>query len=436
MIGIQFLAALVPGLAALVLLERGGRAADAAACALLVLSLASFSEAIPLLVGATVAIIVGPSWKRRIWVVAVPAIAYGAWRLWAAKYEPTGILYSNVPLLPAYFSDALAVFSGAIFGLGPRIGPGPWTMLRFNGYDVNYLSQGIILVVGELLAIGGAIWLMLRRGPIPRTLWPPLAVLVVLWVELGVILIPGRTASEPRYLYVGVLTLLLVIVEMLRGVKTTRVSVAIALALTIAAVAGNLPRFHDGRQTLDAIQKEARADMTMIELAGQNGNRAFTPNLSAPFLVPGALDLNVGPWLQVVDRYGSSADSILQLLRQSEDVREQADAVAVKLLGLHLADAPARSAGPCRHVAGDAGPTEIVLPRGGAVVKADRDSEVVLRRWSDDFAAGVGDARAGQPATLVIPADSSEVPWRLSFAGGGSIEVCAIGRDRPGAPLG
>lgn len=434
MIGIQFLAALVPGLAAVVMLERNDRLGDAAACGLLVLALMGFSEAVPFLIGAIVAVLVGPDWKRRLWVVVVPAVAYGAWRLWAAKYEPTGLLYSNIPFLPAYFTDALAVFTSAIFGLGPLVGSGPWTTIRLQTFDIGYLSEGVVFTVIELLAIGTAIWMLRRRGPIPRTLWPPLAILLAFWVELGVVLVPGRTAAESRYLYAGVLVLLLVVVEMLRGVKTTRVTVTVALALTGAAVVGNLARFHEGRQTLDAIQKEARADMAVIELAGKDGDPTFTPNLRAPYLVPGALDLNVGPWLQVVDRYGSPADSIPQLRSQSEDVREQADTLAMKLLGLRLADASAAGGRRCRRIGAAGGPTEAILPPGGAIVKAERDSGVALRRWSDEFAARLGDVHAGQPATLAIPPDASDVPWRLSVTAGGSLEVCPVRRGRTGSP--
>ncbi len=432
MIGIQFLAALVPGLAAIVMLEREDRLGDGAACALLVLALAGFSEAVPFLIGATVAILVGPDRKRRIWVVAVPVIAYGAWRLWAAKYESAGIVYSNVPFLPAYFVDAIAVYGTALFGLVNLIGAGPWSSMRLNGFAINYLSAGIVFTALEALAIAAIVWLLRRRRPIPRTLWPPLAIMIALWVELGIVLIPGRTAAEPRYLYAGVLALLLVAVEILRGTRTTRTTVAIALVLTGAAVIGNLARFHDARQMLDTIQKEERADMAVIELAGKNGSQTFTPNVDAPKLVPSALDLNTGPWLEVVDRYGSPADSIPQLRSQAETVREEADVLAVKILGLHPAAVPTRVARRrCTMVSGSSEPTEIVMPRGGAVLTPARDSTVTLRRWADSFAAGLGDVRGAQPVVLKIPPDASAVPWRLSFDRSGPVEVCAIGQRLP-----
>lgn len=437
MIGIQFLAALVPGLAAILMLEREDRLGDVAACALLVLALAGFSEAVPFLIGAAVAIMVGPDRRRRIWVVAVPVIAYGVWRLWAAKYESAGIVYSNVPFLPAYFVDAIAVYGTALFGLVGLIGSGAWSSMRLNGFSLDYLSAGIVFTALEALAIVAIVRMLRRRRPVPRTLWPPLAIMVALWVELGIVLIPGRTAAEPRYLYAGVLALLLVAVELLRGTRATRATVAVALVLTGAAVAGNLARFHDARQMLDAIQKEARADMAVIELAGKNGDQTFTPNLDAPWTVPGALDLNVGPWLEVAGRYGSPADSVSQLRSQSEGVREEADVLAVKLLKLHPAAVPARVARRgCRVVSGGSEPTEIVLPKGGAVLTPANDSTLTLRRWADRFAAGLGDLRGGEPVVLSIPPDRSNVPWRLSLERAGRVEVCSIVRDRPSSPAG
>lgn len=435
MMAIQFLSALIPGLAAILMLERGDRLGDASACALLCLALTGFSQALPFLVGAIVVVALDPRWKRRLWVVAVPLAAYAGWRIWASQFGSTGIIFSNLPFLPAYFADALAVFSSAIFGQSTLIGAGPWTMLRLQSFAVNYLSAGVVFTVIEVLAIGVAIWLMRRRGSIAKTFWPPFAILIAFWVELGIVLIPGRTAGESRYLYAGALVLLMVIVEMLRGVRATRLTVGVALALTAAAVAGNLARFQEGRQILDGVQEEARAYSAVIQLAGRHGDQAFTPNVDAPNLASNALQMNTGPWLEVVDRYGSSANTIPQLLRQSPEIREKTDAIAVKTLGLRLARAPT-PAQRCRRIDGGAGPTEVALPKGGAVLKPARDSAVALRRWADDFAAGLGDVKGGRPVILSIPGDPSEVPWQLRFNSGGPVEVCAITRDRPGVSPG
>jgi hypothetical protein len=426
MIGIQFLSALVPGLAAIVVLEREDQLGDIAACALLCLALASFSEALPFLLGAIVSVALSPDRWRRVWVVAIPVLAYGGWRLWASQFESAGVIGSNVPLLPAYFVDALAVYSTAALGMFPIVGTGPWSLIKIDGLDFTLFCEGIVLMLIELLAVGAAVWALRRRGPIPRTLWPALAMLLTLWVELGVILIPGRTAAEPRYLYAGVLLMMLVVLELARGVRTTRVTLAIASALVVAALVGNAARFHDSRQFMVDYSTHAQADMAVIELAGKKGDQALTPNLGLPYAVSSGLVLNSGPWLLVVERYGSVAYSVPELRRQAEDVRVEADRVAVRSLRLRLDAAPGWRAGGCRRVSA-AGSSDLVLPRGGAMLSASGDGATIsVRRWGDRFAVQLGDLGAGRVAALRIPADRSAVPWRVQLDPTGPIEVCAM----------
>jgi hypothetical protein len=427
MIGIQFLAALVPGLAAIVLVEREDPRGDVAACILLCLALAGFSQALPFLVGATVSVALSPN-RRRLWIVAIPILAYGGWRLWAAQFEPTGVVQSAVPVLPGYFVDAVAVYATAAFGMFPVVGTGPWSLMKIDGFSFGLLSEGIAFMGIEILIVGAAVWALRRRGPIPRTLWPALAMFSTLCVELGVILIPGRTAAEPRYLYAGVLLLLLVALELARGVRTTRVTLAVTLALTVAALAGNAARFHDSRQFMDDYSTHARADMAVIELAGKDGDQAFTPNQHLPYVVSSGMVLNSGPWLLTVERYGSVAFSVPELQGQAEDVRVEADRVSVRSLQLRLdgAATPPGGRGRCRQF-GAAASGDIALPPGGAVLVPAGDARLAVRRWGDRFAIPLGDLRAGQAAALRIPADRSRVPWRIRLDPAEPVEVCATG---------
>jgi hypothetical protein len=433
MIGIQFLAAIVPGLAAILLLEREDLLGDACACALLCLALAGFSQALPFLVGAVVSIALSPNWKRRLWVVAVPILAYGYWRLWAAQFEPSGLMKSNIPLLPVYLVDALAVFATAAFGMFKLIAPGPWSIMHLQGFSLGYFSIGIVFAMFELLAAAAAVALLRRRGPIPRTLWPAVAMLLVLVVELGVILQPGRTAAEPRYLYAGVLLLLLVAIELCRGVKTARVTLAVAFALTVAALAGGAARFQEARTFLLDYSTHARADMSVIELAGQKGDQVFTPNLALPKVISGGLVLNSGPWLLMVERYDSSAYSIAELQSQVEEVREEADLVARRSLRLRLDAVAGPGGGRCRRIA-EAASGDIALPRGGAVLIPAGGATVSGRRWADDFILKLGSLAAGSAARLRIPADASEVPWRVRLEPAGSLRVCRLTGPPPSAP--
>lgn len=428
MIGIQFLAAAVPGLAAIILLEREERGTDIAACAMLCLALAGFSQALPFLAGAVVAVALSPGRRRRWWVVAIPILAYGGWRLWAAQFESTGVIGSNVLPLPLYFSDALAVYASAVFGLFKEVGVGPWTHLRLGAYSSEFLVKAILLAVGELVVLGFAFWLLRRRGPIPRTLWPALAMLLVLFVELGVIVAPGRTAAEPRYLYLGVLLTLLVAIELLRGVRTSRATLAIAAALTAVALVGNAARFSDSRDFLLEISQRARADMTVIELAGKDGDQAFTPNLQLPKVVSASVVLSSGPWLLTVERYGSVAYSPSELRAQSEEVRVEADRVAVRSLQLRVEPVAASRIGRCRQIVAAAS-GDFALPRGGVVLVPGGDSALALRRWADGFGVDRGDLQAGKAVRLTIPADASRVPWRASLDPASPVRVCGLWRE-------
>jgi hypothetical protein len=428
MVGIQFLAAVVPGLAAILLLERNERRSDIAACLLLCLSASGFDQVLPFLAGAFVIVALGPNRRRRIWVAAIPTLGFAAWHVWAMRYEPAAGHLSNIPLLPTYFVDSLAAFSNSLVGTDVLVAPGPWSLLRLERSDINVISEAAVFTVLELLAICGAVWVMRMRRGISRTFWPALAMLVTLIAELGVVFAPGRTAFENRYYYTGALLLLLVAVEFFKGVRTTRVTVAVALALTFVAVFGNIPQFREGRQSLDAYQKQARAVMAVTQLAGRHGDQSFDPNIDASGFTPEGLWAVTGPWREVTDRYGSVADSIPQLRSQDELVRERADIVAVTALKLRLASAVGTGHGRCRRVGAPGTPVEVALPRGGAVLMPKQASEVAVRRWGDGFAAGLGTVQRGRPTLLRIPPDAAaSIPWRLRLAQGGPLAVCSLG---------
>jgi hypothetical protein len=425
LIGIQFLAALLPGLAAFVLLEREDLRGDVAASILLTIAIAGFSQALIFLAGAAVSIALSPNWKRRAWVLAAPVLAYGYWRLWATQFdEPSGIVGSNIPLLPVYFIDALAVYATAIFGMVNFVGPGPWTFLRLYGSDFGYVAEGIAYLVIELLVLGLAFYALRRRGPIPRTIWPVLAMIAVLFVELGVILVPGRTAAEPRYLYAGVLLLLMLALELARGVRRDRVAIAVVLALTVAAVAGNMARLNDARGMLDNFAQRMKADMTVIELAGKDADQSYTPNVHLGAVVPGALALNTGPWQLFAARYGSPSLSIAELRAQPEAIRAEADLVARRGLPLRLV--PAAAAGECRPLGAPAAAAGFPLPPGGATLIADTDTAVALGRWADGYPIELGPLAGGETTALRIPADASAVPWRARLAPAAAAELCPV----------
>ncbi len=263
------------------------------------------------------------------------------------------------------------------------VGIGPFSNWRLYGYQFGLLSEGVAILLIETITVFLAFLWAHRRGALRRTIVPPLVMLAALFVELDVILVPGRTAAEPRYLYAGVLILLLVVVELARGLKATRTTVAVVFALTAAAVVGNLARAHDARTMLHEYSVFSKADMTVIELAGADADQYFTPNQGLARVVPGSLILNTGPWLAVVDKYNSVAFSVPELRAQAEDVRVQADRVAKRALLLRLEPVAAAAGRGCREVAPGAAATSFALPPGGAVLRPrelDREPAPLGRR--------------------------------------------------------
>ncbi len=423
MIGIQFLTALIPAMGALLLIERRSLPADVAACALLCVALAGFTNAAAFVVGAALMILLAPNWAKRIWVVVIPILAYAYWRHWAAQFGSLPINNSDFIFLPASLVDSLAIAGSAIFGLATNLGPGQWTHLRLEGYDSTTFWVGIVVTIAELVAIGLAIWWMRRRGGIPRSLWPPLAILLTLWVETGVVLGPGRTPGELRYVYTGVLVLLMVICEVLRGTKATRKTLIIALLITGLAVGGNLFRFREGHRILTEYSREARAQNAILRLGAGKIDEAFTPNIDAADIVSGGFTLNQGPWLQVQERYGTQGDTIAQLRAESETVRAKADELAVRALRIEPVPAPRDSAlEHCRTISGGAA----TLPRGGTLLRPQEGTKARLGRWADGYPADLGPLRAGRAVELRIPADAADQPWRLQLDPAVAARLCAL----------
>ena len=64
-------------------------------------------------------------------------------------------------------------------------------------------------------------------------------------------------------------------------------------------------------------------------------------------------------------------------------------------------------------------------------IRPEEDVRIYLGRFGDGTDAAAWSARAGKPTGYKIPADHSEVPWRISFRGNGDVEVC---KAKPAPP--
>lgn len=428
LLGVQGIYVLVFGIGALLAIERNTRGGDVAACALLTLALASFSSGLAFVAGVAVAVLLSDDRLRRSYVWVVPLLLYVAYRLWALQFgSGGGPQLANVPALPFYFVDSIAASATALFGREALVGKGPGASLFVSGFDLDQAMAALFFAALEVGAIVFAARRLVRRGPIPVTLWSTLAVPIALWLTQGLVLDSVRMPGENRYLYAGAVVLTLAAVELARNVRLSRLGVAAVLGLTALAIAGNAPRLEEGRAGIAYHAIRARAYTGVMDLDGRHApDPSYIPaddlDLGAG---AGALWITVGGYLELSERYGPFGDSPRQIMEEDEEIRHGADLVAVSMLGLRLTPAAALPDRGCFRAAPAAAGELVVLPRGGAVLHASGETPVELRRFAGREAVPLGELAANRPARLAVPADRAR-PWELWARRPVALTVCPL----------
>jgi len=427
LLGVQGIYVLVFGIGALLAIERSTKGGDLAACALLTLALASFSSGLAFVVGVAVAVLLSENRARRSYVWIVPLLLYGVYRLWALQFgSDGGPQLANVPALPFYLVDSVAASATALFGREALVGKGPGASLFVTGFDLDQAMAALFFAALEIAAIVFAARRLARRGPMPVTLWSTLAVPIALWLTQGLALDSVRMPGENRYLYAGAVVLTLAVVELARNVRLSRLGVAAVLGLTAVAIAGNAPRFEEGRAGIAYHAPRARAYTGVMDLDGRYApDPLFIPAAEDLGAGAGALWITVGGYLELSERYGPFGDAPRQIMERSEEIRHGADLVAASMLELRLTPAPRPPNRGCFRAASAAGGELVVLPRGGAALYASGDTPVEVRRFAARETVPLGELAANRPAQLAVPADGAR-PWELWARKPAALTVCPL----------
>ena len=425
-LGLTPLLSIIAGLGALLALERGDLVGDAAACALLAFSVASFSIGLAFLVGVAISVLMRPDRRQRAWIFLLPLALYAAWYLWAADslHSPeNSTKLSNALLFPSYAADALAAATGALAGLDYDFAAGR--------SDVLPLGWGRVLAVIAVVAL----IVRIRRGSVPPSLWVSLGIALTLWASGALAAQPGRTPDSARFVYAGAVVVLLVATDAARSIRFSRLGLAALFGVCAVSLATNVALLRDfGAHFRDAYSGPLRAQFAMLELSRGRVSPDYAPSahreeIESPVPLPGG---RTGAYLRVVDRYGSLGLPLSELERKSEAVRGVADRTLASALRLHLERARiGGSAGCSEHRSREpGGPISFELPRGGASLRArgGAPSPVSLGRFASSPSAEVGTLAPGEGAVLELPRDSSPRPWIGSIAGASSVEVCAVSR--------
>lgn len=431
LIGIQWGIAASLGLWAFILVERersgsGSAALDSLACLLLCLSIASFSISLPFIVACGAMILLRPNRFRSLWIVVVPVVLYLAWRLWAAeKVGSAGAETANLPWIPGYVIDSWLAGVSAIGGF--NVPYGPWTSLELQGFDLGHLLQAVALTV----VLGIAVVAAFRYRTQKRTGWLPILVVLLipltLWASQGLLLEEFRRPIESRYLFGSAIVILLLVVELFRGVKVTGPLVMGVLALTLVSATMGAAKFRDGRASLMPVAEESSAIMAAYDIAGENADPTFVPSSEPVSPQSQFVFLSAGPYLGMARRFDTPAYSEQEIEAAPNSIREIVDRTLVAASRIDI-----KAVGPdqkvtCRPSRARPGEESVIasLGSGEVFLKSPVERQLFLGRFADGEPAEISAIEADRSVSLTLPADGSQRQWRLRATGTDPIDLCS-----------
>jgi hypothetical protein len=433
--GLSVLIAIAAGLGMLLCLDRRDLRGDLAACALLAVSLASFSVGV--IFGAIGAAEVlqrdGRERLRRAWVFLAPALPYAIWLLWARKYNQPALDASNIGATPAAVADGAAATAAAIFGLSRTPGP------EVPGFpDLGTRIEWGIPIATALVA---ALVLRVRRGPPPTPrAWALILGLLLYWVLLGLSVNEARFPSSSRYLYPAALLVLMLATELAAGLRITRrwrLAIAAVLAVSLFA---SVDTIRVGGYFFREEADYNRAELGALEISRARVAPEFEIELpgEGTLLPHGDIGQLAFQYFEASEEFGSPAYTEAELAAAGPPQRDAADQLLGRALRLraeplrrpprlpsgtggriepaglvhHMTVGERRGCLVLRPDLGREGRAALQLPPGGFSYRAPPRAEVDIKlgRFGDGFAVKPG--RVLGSAEVRIPTDGSDRPWR------------------------
>src|SRR6185369_2354908 len=173
-----------------------------------------------------------------------------------------------------------------------------------------------------------------RRPGFSRDFWVVAAAAASYWLLAAFNFIPGREASASRYVYAGAVFVLLMAVELLRGIRWSPRALAIAAIVVACAIAPNLAQIKHGSEWEKEQSVFTRSDLAALEIARGHVDPSFT---LGSFDVAGTASLAIveaGKYFEAVDRWGSPAYTPEELETAPQVGRHFADIVLSQALPL------------------------------------------------------------------------------------------------------
>jgi hypothetical protein len=434
------------GLGAWLALRPRTPARDAVAAALLLVGIASNGFALPFMAGAVAIVWLDPrsSWRRQ-WIVAVPLVLYALWRLTQGSSDQSDFAISNLAGLPAFAFDSLAAELAALTGLFTEPGG---TQHLFQLGPGQALAGASLVGLG-VAAIGGG------YRP-PRAAIPSLVALLTLWIATGMVASPARQPDVARYIYSGVVLLLLVLGEAIAGSSVSkRGGLALACVCAIGLIP-NMKAIHDAGSFFREQSNQDRAVLGAADLlpSWASGEALLETESEQPGGGFADMPFTLDSYRVARRSQGTPAYSFDQLSAADAASREAADLFLARALPIQLTPAegvaraiPAgtrlfQEGGRLRWRRGCADFTPLAtsaqlvvpLPPGGLWVSTDPGPpvKVGLRRFGDGYAVGA-EAIGGRASEIRVSPVAAAREWQVQLLPQQPVLVCAASEGRPGA---
>ncbi|MEA2333277.1 MAG: hypothetical protein QOH58_3415 [Thermoleophilaceae bacterium] len=430
---IAWLASLAAGLGALLLLDREDRRGDVGVSVLIAVALSSSGLGIPIAAGVLVELLVKRRRLKDVWIVAAPVAIYAVW--WLA-YGDSTVVRHNLLEAPEFMASAAAAATSSVVGLAGQTIP-----------DV-----GSSLDWGRPLAVAGVgllVWRLAGRRPVSPRVLALLTIALTFWFMTALSRAGVANPYESRYLYVGGLLILLVAIELVRGVEIRGKAALVLSVGLVLALLSNIGAMREGAEYVRELALYTKAKRGAMELT----RPVIDPNyVQDAFALAG---MRAGPYLAASDALGTVADDPAAIATRPDRVRFAVDDELVRIHAIELRpSSPPASPGAAPPVDAAAGGTvttdggcltyrpaaynpsfvgftlDLTVPAGGVALTADRGapSTVRLRRFSDTYPdKPLGTLAGGATATLSIRPDLAPQPWHLRVAPRGAVTVCGLG---------
>jgi hypothetical protein len=422
---LAWLISLAAGLVALLMLDRRDLTGSVVAAVMIGVSLASSGIGVPITIGVVIEMLLRRAPRRELLILAIPIALYIIW--WIGYQEHAGIGRHAVVLTPAFTANEAAATIAGLLGLGGQIKPAQF------GFTGTLLDWGRPLAVLALIGLGRRVW---RGGGLRPRLIGLLVMLGSFWVLTALtrsVKLGDPTSS--RYLYVGTLLVLLIVVELVANARWRAWVWVVATVAAAAATISNFGVLRDGARYL-----RQQGSQTTAALAALDISRGTGPDSAVASQLPG-YPLIVVParqYFATAHDLGSASATPSNMSTLPEPARVSADAELVNIY--HVAFVPAElGADRCRLVtrqpyaaAGSAPPgVAVMVPPGGLSVSVSNgDANVGTRRFADEYQP-LGTIASGSTVALRVPTDQSTQPWSVSIQPQGRATVCTgAGRAR------